>query len=339
MPIKPEVAPASEGIATVDELLRVEDLSVHFGRRRLGGAAFGKVVRAVDGVSLAIGRGETVGVAGESGSGKTTLGRAILHAVSATAGRIVFDGVDVTNVRGDALRQLRRRIQIVPQDTFGSLDPRMQVWKSVAEPIRAHGLMRDSGQVKQRVAELFDLCGLPDAVWSRYPQSLSGGQRQRVSIARALAVEPDLLVADEPTSALDVLVQAQILDLFRSLQQRTGISYLFISHNLHVLAALADRVAIMYAGELVEVGPARAVLSDPIHPYSEALVRALPTVTIPERGARRLSAISGEPPDPTAMPSGCRFHGRCPLVEPRCTEHHPELEVKRPDRSARCFVR
>jgi oligopeptide/dipeptide ABC transporter ATP-binding protein len=325
--------------AGAGDLLEVQDLSVQFNARSTHLSRRRDVVRAVDRVSLSIGYGEIVGLSGESGSGKTTLGRALVRAVAASHGRILFTGEDVTELRGKDLRQLRRRVQVVPQDSFGSLDPTMPLWRSIAEPLRAHKLVTTTGQLKGRVRDLMDMCELPSALWGRRPRELSGGQRQRACIARALSVEPDLIIADEPTSALDVLVGTKILRLLRDLREQSGTSMLLISHNLPALAVVADRVAIMYAGQVVEVGDAGGVLSEPLHPYSRALIEAIPKVDVDSDAAHEQPKlpVRGEAPDPVNLPSGCRFHPRCPLAIDQCARQEQNLEVKPSERWVRCW--
>lgn len=318
-----------------DELLVVQDLVKYFPVK--SGVLSREVgrVHAVDGVSFSLRRGETLSLVGESGSGKTTAGRAILRLLEPTAGRVVFDGVDVTTIGSAPLRALRKRMQIIFQDPYSSLNPRMTVHNVLAEALAVHGLLPRAKR-RERIAELLDLVGLPPQAADRYPHEFSGGQRQRIGIARALAVEPDLIVADEPVSALDVSIQAQILNLLEELQQRLGLTYLFIGHNLSVVRHISDRVAVMYLGRIVEVGTAEDVFERPVHPYTRALLRAVP-VPDPERRLER-APIGGEVPSPIAPPPGCHFHPRCPDCEERCKIVDPGLAEVSPGHYAACRV-
>jgi oligopeptide/dipeptide ABC transporter ATP-binding protein len=319
-------------------LLQVRDLEKHFPiRRGLFGRSSGRL-RAVDGVSFDVARGETLGLVGESGSGKTTTGRAILRLIEPTAGTILFDQVDVRALDRDGLRRLRRRAQIVFQDPFGSLNPRMTVGQAIREVLDVHRLARDNPA--RRVDQLLDLVGLPAEHASRYPHEFSGGQRQRIGIARALAVEPDFIICDEPVSALDVSVQAQVLNLLRNLQQRLGLAYLFIAHDLAVVRHVSDRIAVMYLGRIVEIGSAREVSASPAHPYTRALLSAVPEPVSPARRSRRSRIVlAGDVPDPAAPPPGCPFHPRCPhpLRDIECTRVRPVLEEKAPGQFAACI--
>ncbi|KAA2235917.1 ABC transporter ATP-binding protein [Salinarimonas soli] len=284
----------------------------------------GRRATVVDDVSFVIERGEAFGLVGESGSGKSTIGRLVLRLVEADAGSIVFDGIDVRATRSADLRRLRRRMQIVFQDPFSSLDPRVRIGESIAAPIRLHRL-RSRDAVAGRVAELLALVGLSSEQASRYPHEFSGGQRQRIAIARALAVEPDLIVCDEPVSALDLSIQAQVVNLLADLRARLGVSYLFISHDMAVVRHLATRVGVLYAGRLVEVGPARRVFEDPRHPYTRMLLAASP-VPVPHPGAAR-RIVLGEPPSPYEASQGCRFASRCPHAVPACLAAQPPLDA------------
>ena len=291
-------------------------------------------VRAVDGVSFDLARGHTLGLVGESGCGKTTTGRCILRLTEPDSGRVVFAGQDVLQLSGAALRALRRRLQVVFQDPYDSLDPRMSAGAIVAEPLRIHRLA--SGRdLHEAVAGLFARVGLDHALMDRYPHELSGGQRQRVSIARAIAPRPDLVICDEPVSALDVSVQAQIVNLLQDLQEREGLSYVFISHDLRVVRHVSHRVAVMYLGRLVEIGPADPLYSSPAHPYTRALLAASPVLD-PALRRRRL-LLKGDVPDPADPPPGCHFHPRCPLAEHKCRREDPQwVEVGQGHR-ARCW--
>ena len=308
-------------------LLRVEDLKVHFPvtegvlmRRRVGS------VKAVDGVSFELRRGETFGLVGESGCGKSTTALAILRMLEPTAGRIVFDGEDISRIDQRGLRPLRRRMQMVFQDPFGSLNPRMRVREIVGEPLKVHGVAGSRRRFRERVAELLDLVGLLPAMADRYPHQFSGGQRQRIGIARALALEPDLLLCDEAVSALDVSIQAQVLNLLMDLQERLGLTYLFIAHDLSVVRHISDRIGVMYLGRIVEIAARDELFERPRHPYTEALLASVPTPDPAIEAARPHRLIAGEVPSVREPPPGCRFHPRCPKVLDRCRSVGPALE-------------
>ncbi len=311
-------------VASEMPLLEVSDLAVHYRQRRgiLGTRV--ETVRAVDGVSLDVGRRETLGLVGESGCGKTTLARAIMRLVEPTAGGVRFDGQDVLALAPKPMRAMRRRMQIVFQDPWTSLNPRMTIGRAVREGIEIHKLAVGA-EADQRVVQLLDEVGLSADAVDRYPHEFSGGQRQRAGIARALAVEPDFIVCDEPVSALDVSVQAQVLNLLADLQERRGLSYLFISHDLAVVRHLAPRVAVMYLGRIVEEGPAERLFTAPRHPYTQALLSAVP-VPDPKTRRRRI-ILAGDPPSPVNPPSGCPFHPRCqhPAKDERCRTERPAL--------------
>jgi oligopeptide/dipeptide ABC transporter ATP-binding protein len=323
-------------------LLAVDDLAKHFPVRASPLARLARrrrrVVRAVDGVSFAIEPGETLGLVGESGCGKTTTGRLVLRALEPTRGRIVFDGEDITALPAGRLLPFRRKAQIVFQDPYSSLNPRMTVARALAEPIRVHRLAPEA-EIPDRVRTLLDLVGLRAEHADRYPHELSGGQRQRVGIARALAVGPRLIVADEAVSALDVSVRAQILNLFVDLRERLGLAYLFVSHDLGVIRFVSHRVAVMYLGALVEMAPTGELFTRPLHPYTQALLAAIPTVgdgraSIFDDPARLLQ---GELPSPLALPRGCRFAGRCPHRFARCDEE-PRLAEVAPGHRVACHL-
>ena len=310
------------------DLVVVDDLQVHFPIR--SGALLGRIVgavRAVDGVSFTIRRGETLGLVGESGSGKTTTGRAILRLVEPTGGRVTFDGIDVTALGSEQLRKLRRRMQMVFQDPYSSLNPRRTIGNLVGEPLKVHGVA--SGRdLDRRVQELLDLVGLPTDAAGRYPHEFSGGQRQRIGLARAVALNPDLVIADEPVSALDVSIQAQILNLLEELQDRLDLTYLFIAHDLAVVRHVADRIAVMYLGGIVELAGARDLVRRPLHPYSRALLSAVPIPDPRIEAARERIILRGDIPSPAAPPPGCRFHTRCPYRQPeRCDTEVPVLRT------------
>jgi oligopeptide/dipeptide ABC transporter ATP-binding protein len=312
-------------------LLAVENLHTHY---RLGGwLGRPRWLRAVDGVTLAIERQETLGLVGESGSGKTTLGRTVLRLVEPTAGRILLDGRDVTRLSPAAFRPLRRRIQIVFQNPYASLNPRKTVGQIVGQPLTVH---RVPGDRAGTVAALLDRVGLPADAARRYPHEFSGGQRQRIAIARALALRPDLVVADEITSGLDVTVKLRVLGLLRELQAEFRVAYLFISHDLAVVRQIADRVAVMYLGQIVEEAPTVALFERPLHPYTQTLHASVPAPD-PTRPWRP-PVLPGEPPSPIDIPAGCRFHPRCPFVEARCRIEVPTLREVVPGHRVACHL-
>jgi oligopeptide/dipeptide ABC transporter ATP-binding protein len=317
-------------------VLEVRDLKKHFTIRkgllqRAGGTVF-----AVDGVSFTIGRGETLGLVGESGCGKSTVGRTVLRLIEPTAGSIRIAGSDITSLRKSEMRPYRRQMQIIFQDPFSSLDPRMSAGDIVAEPLRVHGVAGGS-QVRDRVAALFERVGLRRAQMDNYPHQFSGGQRQRIGIARALALQPKLIVGDEPVSALDVSIQAQVLNLMMDLQKELGIAYLFISHNLAVVEHISHRIAVMYLGRIVEYTDKRALFTRPLHPYTEQLLLAVP---VPDPRAKRPKRVlQGDVPSPINPPSGCHFHTRCPYAVDRCGAETPALREVKPGQWVACHLR
>ena len=330
---------AGAAAAEARPLLEIEGLVKHYdlrrGLRRLVDPAEGNTVRALDGVDLAVARGETLGVIGESGSGKTTLGRCALGLVEPTAGSIRFDGTLLGGLDRAASKALRRRMQIVFQDPYASLNPRRTVEQIVGLGLAVHERL-DRAAARATIEAMLERVGLGAAHLGRYPHQFSGGQRQRIGIARALVVGPEFVVCDEPVSALDVSIQAQILALLRELKEELGLTYLFIAHDLAVVAHVSDRVAVLYLGKLVEIGPTRAVLREPAHPYTRALLAAVPRLDrVRARGEGRLT---GEPPSPVRPPAGCRFHPRCPHALPVCRERAPDLLEVAPGHRAACHL-
>ncbi len=321
-----------------DELLGLTNLAVHFAGRANWRGRRPPPVRAVDGVTFSVGRKETLGLVGESGCGKSTLGNAVLRLVHPTAGQIRFDGRDVSRLDSEELRDLRRDVQMIFQDPYSALNPKIRIGESIGEPLLAHGVAEGKALADQ-VSELLHLVGLPPDRASRYPHEFSGGQRQRLVIARALALKPKLIVCDEPVSALDVSIRSQILNLLMEFQQKLGLSYLFISHDLSVVRHISHRVAVMYLGRVVELAPRDNLFREPLHPYTEALISAIP---LPDPAAQRKRTriiLKGELPKPTAPPPGCPFHTRCPIAVPMCRESVPPLEQKRPGHWAACHLR
>ncbi|NNB84880.1 ABC transporter ATP-binding protein [Corallococcus exiguus] len=318
-----------------EPLVQVRDLKVHFPVK---GGLLGRTrgtVRAVDGVSFDVARGETLGLVGESGCGKSTLGRAVLRLIDPTSGSIRVAGRELTGLSQRELRPLRRQMQLVFQDPYASLNPRMTVGDILAEPFAIHGLAKGKAR-EDEVLALLDAMGLPREARQRYPHEFSGGQRQRIGIARAIALRPELVVADEPISALDVSIQAQIVNLLVDLQRDRGLTYVFIAHDLKIVEYVSTRVAVMYLGRIVEVAPSRSLYAGPRHPYTQALLSAVP-VPDPERPPTRL-LLPGEPPSPLSPPTGCAFHPRCPHVMERCRRESPPLYPLGGGHAAACFL-
>lgn len=318
-----------------NNLISLQDLKVHY---RIGGGLFSaeKVVKAVDGVSLDITKGETLGLVGESGCGKSTLGKAILRLTEPTGGRVLYNGRDLAGLPQREMREQRKHLQMIFQDPYASLNPRMNVGQIIGEPIRTFGLASGAA-ADTRVAELMETVGLSRRFIRRYPHEFSGGQRQRIGIARALAVDPEFIVADEPISALDVSIQAQIMNLMEELQAKKGLTYLFISHDLRAVRHLSDRIAVMYLGEIVELGPGRDVYADPLMPYTKALISAVP-VPDPEIEAKRERIIlQGDVPSPIDPPAGCHFHTRCSYAIDECRQTKPQLVEIKPHHQAACI--
>jgi oligopeptide transport system ATP-binding protein len=306
-------------------LISIRDLRVYFGR-----------VKAVDGVSLDIFKGETLGLVGESGCGKTTLGRAILRLTEPTSGQILFRGQDLATLSRTAMRERRRQLQIIFQDPYASLNPRMTVSQIIGEPLETFDLARGKSK-RQRVQDLMEMVGLSARFLKRYPHEFSGGQRQRIGIARALAVDPDFIVADEPISALDVSIQSQIMNLLDRLRREKNLTYLFISHDLRAIQHVSDRVAVMYLGKIVELAPAKAVYTNPLMPYTKALISAVPVPDPKIEASRRRIVLEGDVPSPIHPPAGCRFHTRCPYAIEACRDVEPQLVQIKANHFAACI--
>jgi oligopeptide transport system ATP-binding protein len=316
----------SDASGSSDEVLQVEGLAVHFPLPQ--GFGFGKAkrsVKAVDGVSFSLKRGETLGLVGESGCGKSTTGLAALRLLPLTRGKVIFEGRDITGWDKRQLRPLRRRMQMVYQDPYGSLNPRMKVRDIVGEPLAVHRLHKSARDYRERVASLLHMVGLLPDMADRYPHEFSGGQRQRIGIARALAVEPSLIVCDEPVSALDVSIQAQVINVFVDLQARLGLSYLFVAHDLAVVRHVSHRIAVMYLGRIVEIANREDLYREPLHPYTKVLLDAVPVADASVEATRKRSVVAGEVPSALRPPPGCRFHTRCPMVMDVCRTTEPQL--------------
>ncbi len=323
-------APSREG----ERLLDVMDLRKYFAVRDVWQRQVGWL-KALDDVSLSVRKGEILGIVGESGCGKSTLGKTIMGIHPATEGKIIFEGNDITNLRPDKSRALRRRLQYSYQDPGASLDPRWKIRRSLHEPLVIHTELSADAREK-RVRAIMRSVGLPETHLDLYPHEISGGQQRRVGLARILTLQPTLVILDEPTSGLDVSVQATVLNLFLDLKKEFGLTYMFISHDLSVVRMICDRVAVMYLGKIVEMGAIESIFSAPKHPYTQSLLAAIPQI-----GGRKVTDnfwLEGEPPDPTNLPSGCRFRTRCPLAEPRCAQSEPPLVEKRPHHADACWL-
>ena len=334
------IAPTAESVRTTeaDTILEVRDLVMHFKVRHglFGGSA--GVVRAVDGVSFKLKRGETLGLVGESGCGKTTTGRCVLQLERPTSGAVIFEGQDLAKLDPVALRAARKRVQVIFQDPYSSLNPRMTVGQIIAEPMAVHAIEPDANARARRVSELLARVGLLPQHARRYPHELSGGQRQRVGIARALAMKPSLIICDEPVSALDVSIQAQIINLLADLQADFGLSYLFVAHDLAVVRHISDRIAVMYLGKIVELATREDLYNAPKHPYTRALLSAVPIPDPVIEADRERQVLKGEVPSPLNPPSGCVFHPRCPIAVERCQREVPSLRTVGAAHEAACHL-
>jgi oligopeptide transport system ATP-binding protein len=322
-----------------EKYIEVQDLQVYFPVK------FGRVIKkkigdikAVDGVSFSIRKGETLGLVGESGSGKTTVGNALLQLEKPTGGKIFFEGKDVTGIPKAEIRKLRAQLQIIFQDPFSSLDPRMCVTDIVGEPLTIHNLVKSRAEYRDRTAELLRVVGLEPTMGDRYPHEFSGGQRQRIGIARALAVEPGFIVCDEPVSALDVSIQAQIINLLEDLQEKLNLTYLFIAHDLAVVRHISDRIAVMYLGKIVEVATRMELYHNPLHPYTKALLSAVPVANPTVEAQREHILLKGEVPSPLFPPSGCTFHPRCESAFEGCSKNKPQMKEQLPDHFVSCHL-
>ncbi len=318
------------------DLLRVTDLKMHFPLKTGFGKGSGAQVRAVDGISFHLRKGETLGLVGESGCGKSTAARALLRLIEPTAGRVLFQGKDLLRLSAEELRSLRREMQIIFQDPYASLNPRKRIGRLLEEPFLIHGF-DDPKERSERVAALLEKVGLAPEYARRFPHEFSGGQRQRVGIARAIALHPSLIVADEPVSALDVSIRAQVMNLMQKLKEAMDIAYLFISHDMALVEHFCDRVAVMYLGKIIETADSATLYASPRHPYTEALLSAVPSM---EPGPKKPRLrVTGDLPNPADPPSGCAFHTRCPIKEKRCEENAPELREVAPGHRVACFLR
>jgi len=339
MTTMPEAAAAGAATQDNDVILEVTDLKMHFpvGSGFLSRKPMG-YVKAVDGVSFTVKRGETLGLVGESGCGKTTTGRCILQLYKPTAGKVKFDGQELTELGTKAMRAMRRGMQVIFQDPYSSLNPRMTAGNIIGEPLIVHGLVKGKQEYREKVADLLSNVGLNPYMADRFPHEFSGGQRQRIGVARALSVSPKFIVADEPVSALDVSIQAQIINLLEDLQEQFNLTYLFIAHDLSVVRHISDRVGVMYLGHMVEMADRNEIYRNPVHPYTKALLSAVPIPDPVLDAQRERVMLIGEVPSPLNPPSGCVFHPRCPVANDSCPAHLPELREVEPDHYAACLL-
>ena len=339
MTTMPEAAAASAASQNEDIILEVKNLKMYFP---VGGGFLSRkpvgYVKAVDDISFTVKRGETLGLVGESGCGKTTTGRCILQLYKPTAGSVIFDGQELTELNTKRMRAMRREMQVIFQDPYSSLNPRMTAGNIIGEPLIVHGLVKGKAEYRQKVAELLTNVGLNPYMADRFPHEFSGGQRQRIGVARALSVSPKFIVADEPVSALDVSIQAQIINLLEDLQEQFNLTYLFIAHDLSVVRHISDRVGVMYLGHLVEMAERNEIYRNPIHPYTKALLSAVPIPDPVLDAQRERVLLSGEVPSPLNPPSGCVFHPRCPVANDSCSAHIPELREVESDHYAACLL-
>ena len=322
--------------STNTTLLRVENLMMHFPIRRGVFQRQVGAVRAVDGVSFEVARGETLGLVGESGCGKSTTGRTILQLYKPTAGEVEFEGINLVTLKGEQLRQMRRKMQMIFQDPYASLNPRMTVGQLVGEPLMVHNVATGA-EINERVLHLLELVKLNPAFASRYPHEFSGGQRQRIGLARALALQPSFIICDEPISALDVSIQAQVVNLLEELQQQFNLTYLFIAHDLSMVKHISDRIAVMYLGVIMELATRDELHAKPLHPYTQALLSAVPIPDPVADAKRERIILKGDVPSPANPPSGCRFRTRCPIAEGTCAESRPDFREIRPGHFVACF--
>jgi oligopeptide transport system ATP-binding protein len=335
----PEAAAASAASQNDDILLEVKDLRMHFP---VGGGFFSRepmgYVKAVDGISFTVKRGETLGLVGESGCGKTTTGRCILQLYKPTSGQVIFDGQDLTSLKTKQMRAMRREMQVIFQDPYSSLNPRMTAGNIIGEPLIVHSLVKNKTEYREKVADLLTNVGLNPYMADRFPHEFSGGQRQRIGVARALSVSPKFIVADEPVSALDVSIQAQIINLLEDLQEQFNLTYLFIAHDLSVVRHISDRVGVMYLGHMVELAERNEIYRNPAHPYTKALLSAVPIPDPVLDAQRERVLLTGEVPSPLNPPSGCVFHPRCPVANDTCSQILPELREVGPQHHSACLL-
>jgi oligopeptide transport system ATP-binding protein len=339
MTTMPEIAAAGAASQNDDILLEVKDLKMHFP---VGGGFLSRkpmgYVKAVDGISFTVKRGETLGLVGESGCGKTTTGRCILQLYKPTSGQVIFEGQDLMTLKTKQMRAMRREMQVIFQDPYSSLNPRMTAGNIIGEPLIVHGLVKNKNEYREKVADLLTNVGLNPYMADRFPHEFSGGQRQRIGVARALSVSPKFIVADEPVSALDVSIQAQIINLLEDLQQQFNLTYLFIAHDLSVVRHISDRVGVMYLGHMVELAERNEIYRNPAHPYTKALLSAVPIPDPVLDAQRERVLLTGEVPSPLNPPSGCVFHPRCPVANDTCSQVLPELREVEPQHHSACLL-